>query len=385
LDRQPATKPQSKEDDTVSEGSCEGTPNLSMDDETVLYIVAAPTVTIMSVVTAPQLLLTLYKVKLLVEILMAEPDPSPSAIPSHALLGYEDLRALHYSCYLKDSKRLFDDQPNATYFRLLIELVSREFEDCTPLRNCWWLGYRSGDIVFYDLQGRENMGDFVSEAVGTSLFYWMQKTYDQFSHSGLLVVSGSVPRLFHGLSNRIKVLNYPLLSVYMPRRRIDFQKVYEGYTTLNPEVQLKILTLFTSAVHVRSANYSMYTNTSPGFWSGLWAIFGWRLGQVTTSPELLSKKSDPANPQAATPLCSGFTSAVLYEVLAEVGKTIIADYPELKAAMQFKSVMNRDVLNFTPKELHYWDVWEPNLPPHFFEKLVTPAVAASHNVLKVLP
>eukprot|EP00759_Apiculatamorpha_spiralis_P021883 PhF_6_TR26366/c1_g1_i1/m.37997 len=370
-----------QETNTFSEsGSMDGGDFATAQTGNIVYVTVGESVRLMQVVDAPQMLKTYMKLSNLVAVLLEDPGVEAAAIPPEHLLSYSDLRCMHYACYLRDSKRLFEEQPHYIYFKGLVLLLSQKFNESPVLANCWFQGYRTGDVVFYDLIGRERMGDFVSEVYGTNVFYWVQKIYDNYSHSGIVVTSGSCPRLFHGLAHRIKVLNYPLFAIYMPRRRVDFSKVFKGYNTLPNEVQVAVTAIFTSGAHARVVDYNMYVNETPGFWQGIWRLFGWRFGTTTTKPELLTKKVDATNAMTH-PLCSGFTAAVVYEVLLEAQTKIREQHPEYHSEMEFLEVMHRDVLNFTPKELHNWNIWMEGLSPHSFEKFVTRDVTESHRFL----
>jgi len=100
-------------------------------------------------------------------------------------------------------------------------------------------GFRTGDALFYDLTNRQRAG----LEMGPTVLLSLQKVYDRYSHSGLYVEEDGVSALLHGLRIKVKRLGWED-AVYLPRRRLDFAKIFTGYALLPPDDQLRVDTAY---------------------------------------------------------------------------------------------------------------------------------------------
>ena len=146
--------------------------------------------------------------------------------------------------------------------------------------------FKTGDIIFYDLANRKRMGLEAS----SSMMLIVQKAYDRFSHSGIFVAGqkNEEPVLLHGLRLKLKRLMW-VDTTYMPKRRIDFSRVFERFDELASVDKERIRNAYIDTVHKRKDEQDDYTFNPPTMFDGLSFFFTSR--EYTACPAMVQKKS----------------------------------------------------------------------------------------------
>jgi hypothetical protein len=357
-------------------GSTSDIAELEAPLEHVLFLTLSPTYPILCGMTTCQALAAAHK------------------LHTGELLHFTDLRALNYAMFFEDRKNPvypvhISNKNRATFYECVEHYVLDAYQG-TNLSELWWQDFRDGDIIFYDLQGRESMGDYTPETLIATWAYYIQKKYDQHSHSGILMIPRShdthdYPCVFHGLATKIKAILHPVCAVTIVPRRLAFEKIFTGYDLLEESVQKSLPEYF--AVALREAAAREYDNCGPQVHDALWKFIAPRREGLNQDLALVSPRRNPDEPNVGSPtpknvpaLCSGFTASIIFSCCQRVQDIVVERYPHLRACLQLQPHVRTDVVNFTPRDLHRWGVWGPPVPPMGFEKHLHPEVNASRRL-----
>eukprot|EP00760_Papus_ankaliazontas_P023321 PhM_4_TR2035/c0_g2_i1/m.39487 len=330
-------------------------------------------------------------------------------------LNFTELRAIHYASFFESGSNKpypthINNAAHADYFVALARAVVSCFRR-SELSRVIWKDFRDCDVVFYDMSGKESMGDFIANSLIGSITYYIQRTYDQHSHSGFLLLpvgssktaKARPPAVFHGMSTKVRPIHHSLCAVYLVPRRIDFHKIYSGYDLLDEPTHRRVEHLFARVLH--EASTLQYENCAPGFWDGMWKLLGWRktdlkearaimpspvsstasmedaVEEGTSPPSPLPPSATMVPPQPQNAFCSGFTASMITYCCTRVQEILVAEVPHLDACLCLKPHVRSDVVNFSPRDLHRWDVWAPDVAPMELERYLHPEVIASRRFM----
>eukprot|EP00667_Euglena_gracilis_P006985 EG_transcript_7052 len=230
--------------------------------------------------------------------------------------------------------------------------------------------YRTGDVIFYDLEARRRLG-----VERPNLALHLQKWYDTFSHSAIFLWDDGLPKVLHNLNTRLKVCSWRD-CVYMAKRELDFDRIFAGFRFLTPEAQHEVKERYREAVVEKAKQSKEYVVESLSFLRGLQYLFTARqfvphpplirraspcpmeaeAGRST--PEVAAAPPDPCGAPTSPPhysemMCAGFTAGFVFECLLEVQ----GSFPQWREELAFTPALLIDLDRMTPKDLHQWDVW----------------------------
>eukprot|EP01065_Artemidia_motanka_P001240 TRINITY_DN10576_c0_g1_i1.p1 TRINITY_DN10576_c0_g1~~TRINITY_DN10576_c0_g1_i1.p1 ORF type:complete len:852 (+),score=192.17 TRINITY_DN10576_c0_g1_i1:76-2631(+) len=303
-------------------------------------------------------------------------------------LGYEDMRVLLRTQEMDSQYFFFRQRPDtAGTVPLFRALARRVWQQATAagLQDIVLQGYSEGDVIFYDLDARKRLGDLELHDWWSTSFYDLQRSYDQFSHSGFYVrdprrisASAPAPAIFHGLRSRVKELGTLACFCYMPKREVDFAKVFSKYSIVAPQIQRDAWRWYRAAIHRSARDGHRIVNDTADLWDiiGLLssvrtsvpdsAEHAWKVTRVRAG-EVRARSEEEAGPSKV--MCSGFTASVLQEIFLEVaekirreGEALLASTPgdpgaEAACSVKVFPHLLMDTLEFTPQDLHRWDIW----------------------------
>eukprot|EP01062_Namystynia_karyoxenos_P044128 TRINITY_DN32399_c0_g1_i1.p1 TRINITY_DN32399_c0_g1~~TRINITY_DN32399_c0_g1_i1.p1 ORF type:complete len:897 (+),score=210.95 TRINITY_DN32399_c0_g1_i1:109-2799(+) len=302
--------------------------------------------------------------------------------PEEMRLGWKDWRAV---CKAQELAMHYSHHRSAPETRAAAVLLK-------PLADCVWCavraldlpgicarGFETGDVIFYDLWARDWIRDLDLRDWWSRRFFEAQRLYDRLSHSGVFVAGVRGPQIMHFLRTRVKELRCAAAWSYMPKREVDFSRVFRRFGRLTPDWQKKAVQWYRGIMCNRALEVQRIANPQADLTDMLAIVArtesialsrahldaeqrSWRL---TMSHDLQSR-GDAA--QLVHPMCSGFTASLLLEAFLELerlfakeGRCLIDQgekaLGEDLLAVEVHEVVLQRTLEFGPRDLHNWDIW----------------------------
>jgi len=179
-------------------------------------------------------------------------------------------------------------------------------------------------------------------------------------------------------------------------RRISFSKVFTGYDLVEESVQKYVGECF--LVSLRQVSALDFPVSESNFLKSLGHFIWYRKTNMEESLPIVSTPNgtDSTSPsgkasttmsvqrmrfEGAPTFCSGFTASVMVLCFQLVEEMVTERYPHLKTCFQLHPNVRTDAVNYTPRDLHRWAVWEDEpVPPMEFERYLHPDVVASRRI-----